>query len=197
MWDQKYALPFLNKKASPLQAVEGLEVRCTQCPLSATHKTHSWWCNLIQNPWGQHWEQLITKLATQFWLSSAKNDTNLSDCHREWFCEFKTAILNVRVIPQQRVMSDVESSVQTWSQNVEEFKHDITWDILICVSFAVFFFSPFSTSLLLLNFQCLADGGWCPLYSFVFLPSKQFKHLTKPLMLKSKPPRMNAFLWQS
>lgn len=41
MWDWQDGLPFLSKKASPPEAVGRSEVRHTQCPLSAVHKTHS------------------------------------------------------------------------------------------------------------------------------------------------------------
>lgn len=68
VWDQKEGLPFLRKKPSSPEAGGRSEVGCTQCPLAAAHKTHSWWWNSIQEPSGQEWKQLIAQLATQFYL---------------------------------------------------------------------------------------------------------------------------------
>lgn len=68
----KRVFPFSVKRLLLQEAVGRSEVRCTQCPLSAAHKTHSWCRNSIQNPSGQRWKLL----APQFFLHSACQNTN-------------------------------------------------------------------------------------------------------------------------
>lgn len=78
-WDRQEGLPFLSKRASPPEAVGRSEVRCTQCPLSVAHKTHSWCCNSTQKPLGQWWKKwLCSKPHSSSYTHSAKTQMHVS-----------------------------------------------------------------------------------------------------------------------
>lgn len=61
--------PFPVKRLLLLRLWEGQGVRCTQCPLSGAHKTHSWCSSSIQKALGQWWKKQAPQWAPEQFFS--------------------------------------------------------------------------------------------------------------------------------